>query len=152
MMTDELKRWQIICFPHETQPFGEVRIETTEHPNGSWVRHTDAIAALTQMEARKDAAYEERNRVVAWAARMAYALGYKVGVTKTAIEGWSEDWHNCVYIELPNQKQASWHFHDDHAHLFADLPRMDMVWDGHTTEQKYANLNISRYAARMGAL
>jgi hypothetical protein len=91
-------------------------------------------AELKEMEARKDAAYLERNQVVA-----ALAKCFPSGVAKTAIEGWSEDWHNCVYVDLPTG-QASWHFHDSHAHLFADLPWYGGFWDGHTTDEKYARL------------
>ena len=72
-------------------------------------------------------------------AKMALALGWRVVRTKTAIEGWSEDWHGCVYIEFPTF-QASWHFHDFQAYLFDNLPEEPNLWDGHTTEEKYANL------------
>ena len=90
--------------------------------------------ALRDMEARKDAAYLERNRVVA-----ALAKAYPSGVARTAIEGWSEDWHGCVYIDLPTG-QASWHFHDSQAYLFADLPPYTGKWDGHDTPEKYRRL------------
>lgn len=86
------------------------------------------------MEARKDAAYLERNQVVA-----ALAKAFPSGVARTAIEGWSEDWHGCVYIDLPTG-QASWHFHDSHAYLFAGLPQYVGRWDGHTTAEKYERL------------
>lgn len=99
----------------------------------------DKIASLENelraMEASKDAAYLERNMVVA-----ALAKCFPSGVTKTAIEGWCEDWHGCVYIDLPTG-QASWHFHDSHASLFAGIPNFySRGWDGHTTEEKYARL------------
>lgn len=89
---------------------------------------------LTEMEARKDAAYLERNQVVA-----ALAKCFPSGVARTAIEGWSEDWHGCVYIDLPTG-QASWHFHDSQAHLFRDLPPYTGTWDGHDTPEKYRRL------------
>lgn len=87
--------------------------------------------ALKEMEARKDAAYYERNQVVA-----ALAKCFPSGVATTAIEGWSEDWHGCVYIDLPTG-QVSWHFHDSQAHLFAGLPAYGGKWDGHDTPEKY---------------
>lgn len=90
--------------------------------------------ALKEMEARKDAAYLERNQVVA-----ALASAYPSGIARTAIEGWSEDWHGCVYIDLPTG-QASWHYHDSQAHLFAHLPSYTGSWDGHSTEEKYQRL------------
>jgi len=88
-----------------------------------------------EMRARKDSAYEERNRLVALMATMAQSSG----IRKTAIEGWNEAWHNCVYIDT-TQGQMSWHYHDSQAHLFAHLPPYDKEWDGHTTEQKYLRL------------
>ena len=84
----------------------------------------------------KDGAYLERNKCVALIARMALAMGLKAGRAKTAIEGWSEDWHGCVYIDLPTG-QVSWHFHDSHLFLFIDLPKYGGTWDGHDTPEKY---------------
>lgn len=102
-------------------------------------------AELAEMEARKDAAYLERNRCVALVARMALALGRQAGIARTAIEGWSADWHGCVYIDLPTG-QASWHFHDSQAHLFAGLPPYAGAWDGHDTPTKYERV-AEAYAA-----
>lgn len=99
-----------------------------------------------ELRERKDCAYLERNRLVAVVARMALAAGYAVVRTRTAIEGWSEDWHGCVYIVLPCG-QASWHYHDSQAFLFADLPTGEMEYDGHTTEQKYERLHEWRPAS-----
>lgn len=93
-----------------------------------------AAHELAAMEARKDAAYLERNRVVAALARV-----FPSGVARTAIEGWSEDWHGCVYIDLPTG-QASWHFHDSQAYLFEGLPPYSGAWDGHSTDEKYERL------------
>jgi hypothetical protein len=93
---------------------------------------TDASAqALADMEGRKDAAYLERNQVVA-----ALAKCFPSGLARTAIEGWSEDWHGCVYIDLPSG-QVSWHFHDSQAYLFDGLPQYTGKWDGHDTPEKY---------------
>lgn len=92
--------------------------------------------ALQEVEDRKDGAYLERNRCVALIARMAIAAGYTAGIARTAIEGWSEDWHGCVYVDLPTG-QASWHYHDSQAHLFAGLPSYTGAWDGHNTPEKY---------------
>lgn len=116
---------------HLPHCYGDQRLHCScpdfKHSRASW-------KAIKEMEARKDAAYLERNQVVA-----ALAKCFPSGVARTAIEGWSEDWHGCVYIDLPTG-QASWHFHDSHAHLFAGLPAYAGSWDGHTTEEKYARL------------
>lgn len=95
---------------------------------------TEVERELSEMRKQKDDAYLERNRVVA-----ALASCYPSGIAKTAIPGWSKDWHGCVYIDLPTG-QVSWHYHDSHAHLFAGLPPYDKPWDGHTTEEKYRRL------------
>lgn len=97
-----------------------------------------AAAAVKAMEKRKDDAYEERNKVVA-----ALSKCFPSGIARTAIEGWSEDWHGCVYIDLPTG-QVSWHFHDSQAHLFAHLPPYHGKWDGHDTEEKYRRLAALR--------
>lgn len=97
---------------------------------------------LLQMTARKDDAYLERNRCVALIARMALATGWRAGVARTAIEGWSEDWHGCVYVDLPTG-QCSWHFHDSQAHLFDGLPAYTDPWDGHDTPEKYRRVGLA---------
>lgn len=110
----------------------------------NWQNETGkARNELVEMEYRKNAAYLERNQVVA-----ALAKCFPSGVARTAIEGWSEDWHGCVYIDLPTG-QASWHFHDSHAYLFDGLPQYQGKWDGHTTEEKYARVT-ALYAAPQG--
>jgi len=95
-----------------------------------------ACTDLADMTARKDGAYLERNRCVALIARMALASGWRAGIARTAIDGWSDDWHGCVYVDLPTG-QVSWHYHDSQAHLFADLPAYTGAWDGHDTPEKY---------------
>jgi hypothetical protein len=94
-------------------------------------------ARIEKLEAARDGAYTERNRLVAFLASI-----HPSGVKKTAIPGWDEAWHGCVYIDLPTG-QASWHFHDSEAHLFAHLPPYDGEWDGHTTEEKYERLFLA---------
>lgn len=89
------------------------------------------IELLAMLSQEKDAAYEERNRLVALLAGL-----YPSGKATTAIPGWDKEWHGCVYIDFP-WGQASWHYHESHAHLFDHLPQYGREWDGHTTEQKY---------------
>lgn len=83
----------------------------------------------------QDSVYKERNTLVALLARV-----YPSGIKKTAIGGWGPEWHNCVYIELPDGSQCSWHYHDRDSYLFEDLPPYEKEWDGHTTENKYFNI------------
>jgi hypothetical protein len=104
--------------------------------------YAQAASDLANMTARKDAAYLERNQCVALIARMALASGWRAGIARTAIEGWSEDWHGCVYVDLPTG-QTSWHYHDSQAHLFADLPPYTGAWDGHDTPEKYRRVGAA---------
>jgi hypothetical protein len=103
----------------------------------------DTLAAevRAQREA-KDGAYLERNKLVALLAWL-----YPSGIKRTAIEGWSEDWHGCVYIDFP-WGQASWHYHDSHAGLFEHLPPYAGEWNGHTTEAKYDSIVQASRAQR----
>jgi hypothetical protein len=88
------------------------------------------LVAAAEREA-KDAAYKERNQLVAL-----LSTCFPAGKAKTAIEGWDEAWHGCVYIDFP-WGQASWHYHDSDAWMFEHLPQYLGEWDGHTTQEKY---------------
>jgi hypothetical protein len=90
-------------------------------------------------QAQKDAAYVERNRVVAGLAALAVRLGWRAGLRQTDIKGWEREWHNAVYIDLPTG-QVSWHYHDRDRDLFAFLPPYQDDWDGHDTPEKYRRL------------
>jgi len=121
----------------DSTAWGEIAVEAARLLNTS-IASTDSSNWLAEhdaeMEKRKDDAYLERNRVVAALAKL-----FPSGIAKTAIEGWSEDWHSCVYIDLPTG-QVSWHYHDSHAFLFAGLQPYRGKWDGHSTEEKYDRL------------
>ena len=108
--------------------YGDERLARMSEHNPLHAEAADVIEALSE---RIDAAYQERNQVVA-----ALASVFPAGIARTAIPGWDEEWHGCVYIDLPTG-QASWHYHDREAHLFAHLPPYAGQWDGHTTEEKY---------------
>lgn len=93
-----------------------------------------ALKQLTDQLAAKNEAYHERNQVVA-----ALAHIFPSGIARTDIPGWDEEWHGCVYIDLPSG-QVSYHYHDSEHALFADLPTYQGQWDGHTKETAYARL------------
>lgn len=80
-----------------------------------------------------DAAYEERNKLVAF-----LAACFPSGIKKTNIPDWDDEWQNCVYIDTP-AGQMSWHYHSRDSAMFR-LPPYQGEWDGHTTEEKYARL------------
>lgn len=105
------------------------------------LREATAIQRAEQAEAAaasawedKDQAYLERNHLVAMLARL-----YPSGIRATNIPGWSPDWHGCVYIDLPSG-QISYHYHDSHSYLFADLPPYTKEWDGHDKNTVHARL------------
>jgi hypothetical protein len=92
----------------------------------------------------KNAAYCERNQVVAALAKLVVAISgdehYKhlrAGIRKDldAEKGWT----TVVLIDYPTG-QVSWHIPDNEQHLFAALPFYDGEWDGHTTQEKYERL------------
>ena len=84
--------------------------------------------------AAKDEAYRQRNHLAA-----ALATLFPSGTRRTAIPGWSDDWHGCVYIDLPTG-QISYHYHDSHALLFAGLPAYDKPYDGHDKDAVHVRL------------
>jgi hypothetical protein len=109
----------------------------------------DRIIAIMQGEhssagdatAEKDEAYRQRNVLVAALARL-----YPSGVRRTSIEGWSSDWHGCVYIDLPSG-QISYHYHDSQSYLFLGLPAYTKPWDGHdkaAVEQRLSSVSASK--------
>ena len=99
-----------------------------------WAYEINMFAALVAAAEREatDNAYRERNQLVALLSTL-----FPSGKAKTAIEGWDEAWHGCVYIDFP-WGQASWHYHADDDWMFAHLPPYNKAWDGHTTKAKYA--------------
>lgn len=102
-----------------------------------------AKGELKLANALRDAAYVERNRVVAGFCALALRLGYAVGRTVTEIEGWEPEWRCCVYVDLP-EGQVSWHYHVDDGALFDWLPEYGGAWDGHDTAEKYRRVAALR--------
>ena len=95
------------------------------------IEHFAHLVAAAERSAANNA-YRERNQLVA-----VLSTVFPSGKAKTAIEGWDEAWHGCVYIDF-QWGQASWHYHTDDEWMFIHLPPYTKVWDGHTTEAKYA--------------
>lgn len=93
-----------------------------------------AKADLAKARESLDGAYAERNQLVAALSKL-----FPAGQKKTAIDGWDEAWHNCIYIDIPTG-QVSWHIHDREMAQFAHLPAYDGEWDGHDTPEKYRRL------------
>jgi len=98
------------------------------------LRPTETAEGEDDQRAEKDEAYRQRNHLVAALARL-----YPSGIRPTNIEGWSPDWHGCVYIDLPSG-QISYHYHDSQAQLFSELPLYTKKWDGHDKETVHSRL------------
>jgi hypothetical protein len=91
--------------------------------------------STTELRTQKDAAYAERDRLVA-----ALSKQFRAHLCRHEGADWEDDWRNIVCIHLPTG-QATWHIHDSEVPWFAHL-RMDGAhWDGHSTEEKYRRLD-----------
>lgn len=99
------------------------------------------------MEA-KDIAYWERNQLVAAFSKIFPAW---LGKHPEDDKEWDEQWRTIVYMEIPPEyrgnpekdfsHQISWHIHDTDVPMFDHLNyKPDVLWDGHTTEEKYRRL------------
>ena len=101
-------------------------------------------ADLARAVGARDAAYAERNQVLALMARMAVALGWPVGVAThpESDTNWEADWRTILVFDLPTG-QASWHFHDSERERLAGLPQYEKPWDGHSTPAKYDRVNAA---------
>lgn len=89
--------------------------------------------------AAKNAAYQERDRLVAAFAHLAWRHGVHVGVGEHEGEDWEDDWRTVIYLDLP-AGQVSWHVHESERLWFDGLPPYDGGWDGHDTDEKYRRL------------
>ncbi|QSQ14058.1 hypothetical protein [Myxococcus landrumensis] len=96
-----------------------------------------STVAATKAE---DKVYHERNQVLALLARMALALGWRVGVGHKANFS-KADWRTVLLVDLPTG-QAAWHFHDSERDLLAGLPDYPYAeFDGHGPGTKYDRVN-----------
>lgn len=95
-----------------------------------------------------DAAYSERNRVVAAFVRIAVSAGWPGGLGKhQGDESWAPEWRNVAWVRTP-AGEVSWHIHDSELHLFDGVPREDPAYDGYSTEEKYRRLDAFRPTRR----
>ena len=100
---------------------------------GTWPN--DAVEAEKE---KKDAAYSERDKVVAAFAACAAGLGWPVYLG-THVGEWEDDWRNIVFVDTP-YGQVSWHYHDSERNLFSMHGGASKPWDGHSTPEKYEPL------------
>src|SRR6185436_11702621 len=88
--------------------------------------------------AERDAAYGERNMLVAF-----LAVCYPAHLARhpAADRLWDDDWRWIVCVHTP-YGQMTWHIHDRELPFFDHLPRLANDWDEHTTIEKYARLGV----------
>jgi hypothetical protein len=92
---------------------------------------------IRELEGAKNAAYNERNRLVAGLSKL---FPSHIGLHSEADAAWEKDWRHIVFIHLPTG-QVSWHIHDSELRMFAHLHVLSQnCWDGHSTEEKYKRL------------
>lgn len=85
----------------------------------------------------RDAAYRERNQVVAGLARLVVATGGRAWLGQHEEDPkWDPEWKTIVFIDGPTG-QLSWHLHDSDVSLFDGLPHGLNTWDRHDTPTKY---------------
>lgn len=105
----------------------------------------ELLNSVDDLIRHKNAAYMERNLCAVTIARLAQFFSCKVGIATHSDEelkdmGWDEAWRTILVIQLPDG-QVTWHLHAAEAYIVRDLPRINnYVWDGHTTQEKYARL------------
>lgn len=113
-------------FEVEFRPVDSAKYRAVPFPE----METDPLADATRA---KDAAYAERNRLIAL---LAAIFPSSLEPTTEPEEGWS--W--ICFVDLPTG-QATWHIPDGELRLFGHVSRTHgRVWDGHTTEQKYRRI------------
>lgn len=89
-----------------------------------------------------DSVYRERSKCIVGICRMALQLGWDACIGRHQPEDdphWDPSWLNVVYVQTP-AGQVSWHVSEEDMALFSFLPRKNVEWDGHTTEEKYDRL------------
>ena len=118
--------WLCTRGPHTDGPCAAVPIAYAEEPGRDYRKE-------------RDAAYTERNQLVAvlarlnlWSERNSWLADHRdePGVA------WDPEWRTVVFIDSL-AGQLSWHLHDSDVPLFDGLPRGPNTWDGHTTAEKY---------------
>jgi len=101
----------------------------------------NAIRAILEQYRDKDTPYRERNKLVAYVAKI---FPSHLSLHPAEDATWEPDWRNIVCVHSP-AGQMTWHIHDSEAVQFSFLDMTtDCEWDGHSTEEKYRRLESLR--------
>lgn len=96
------------------------------------------VERLAKALEERDDAYKERNRLVAFLARL-YPAHLAMHHDSPDASTWDPEWRTVVCVHTP-AGQMAWHIHVRELPLFASLHFEANDWDGHTTGEKYARL------------
>ena len=99
-------------------------------------------ALFVNLTEQKNAAYAERNKCVALAARIAASSGLEAG--RWYHEGEEEGWGWIISIHLPTG-WADWHVPDSEIGEFSDLPIIQRQWEEYSTKEKYQRVLEARF-------
>lgn len=93
---------------------------------------------IQELHDKQDEIYRERNQCISLICRLAMALGLNVGIGEhiNTDRVMDSKFLNVVYVDLPSG-QCGWHIPEHDMPMFEFLPKYQLKWDGHTTEQKY---------------
>lgn len=96
--------------------------------------------ATAQQELRN--VYRERAHLLAFLAAITPA---SIGETDPDTPGWP-----VLTLDGGENGQMSWHIAPDDADLFHHVPKGDVPWDGHSTEEKYQRLaDMTRFMTEL---
>ncbi|WP_040891313.1 WDGH domain-containing protein [Zavarzinella formosa] len=127
--------------------YAESTVETLWNGwKGSWHHRAPLLDEITALRKAKDAAYSERNKLVAALSKL-----FPAWLERHPDSAWEDDWRWIVFLDLPvvsGSGQVSWHIHDSELSQFDHLERRSgNSWDDHTTEEKYLRLACLRVLA-----
>lgn len=95
---------------------------------------SDAPLELQLATAQQELAnvYRERAHLLAFLAAITPSV---IGETDPHTPGWP-----VLTLDGGEQGQMSWHIAPDDVELFAHVPKGNVAWDGHSTDEKYRRL------------
>lgn len=95
--------------------------------------HIEALEkTASELEARVNRAYSERNALAIGFAKMAKLAGFDAGhgLDDCPEKGWDPEWLHVVYVDLPDGRQVSWHMGPDMVERASALGEYGKPWDG----------------------
>lgn len=86
--------------------------------------------SVSRLQEKINTLYSERNALAIAFAKASITAGSVAGRSTEGEESTRPvEWRNVVYVDLPGNKQVSWHISPDDAHLLNGLPEYTKPWD-----------------------